>query len=221
MKFSIVSQWYTLFPIQAFGFCHQNNCDGTHNLDVILDADQSQLEQKRNRRRRKRKAKTRGQSVERREDEAEESSSAALESEAVSKMESLSAEEPATKVQRKSENCQSVIASEDSYNDVSTDAETENVGASSRQHGSHRAGFDAFMTGFALACIINEKGKFPSEGEEDDVGRLLRGFGMDGEANKLALIGKDIPMLITKSSFSKSSQGHREKMERLKASYRR
>lgn len=82
-----------------------------------------------------------------------------------------------------------------------------------RQHGSHRAGFDAFMTGFAMAYVISKQGHFPSNEQTEK--KHLEMFGLNGEANKLFLSGKNIPMLVTKSSFAKPSQAHKEKMKRL------
>lgn len=144
--------------------------------------------------------------------ENEPSPSPVLESD--SQMDAAEADEPPRKL-GKAENGPAVSMTNDGG--LALGKANENSSVSPRQHGSHRAGFDAFMTGFALACIVNEQGKFPSEGEEEE-GRQLEGFGMSREANKLALTGKNIPMLIMKSSYAKSSQAHREKMERLSSS---
>lgn len=68
--------------------------------------------------------------------------------------------------------------------------------------GTHRAGFDAFMTGyiFAFATIQN------NEGPESWIPVC---------ANKLYLSGKSVPLHVAKSTFSKSSRAHVTKMEHV------
>lgn len=68
--------------------------------------------------------------------------------------------------------------------------------------GTHRAGFDAFMTGyiFAFASIRNT-------GEPDSW--------IPACANKLYLSGKSVPLHVVKSTFSKSSRAHVTKMEHV------
>ncbi|XP_035383934.1 target of EGR1 protein 1 isoform X1 [Electrophorus electricus] len=70
--------------------------------------------------------------------------------------------------------------------------------------GTHRAGFDAFMTGyiFAFASILNQK-------PEESVAHP----GIPGCQNKLYLSGKSVPLQVVKSTFSKSSKAHAHKME--------
>ncbi|CAL8322632.1 unnamed protein product [Arctogadus glacialis] len=76
--------------------------------------------------------------------------------------------------------------------------------------GTHRAGFDAFMTAyiFAYACALDgrEDGKKKKTEEEKD--RVLPTC-----YNKVYLSGKAAPLHIVKSSFSKSSKAHTLKME--------
>lgn len=68
--------------------------------------------------------------------------------------------------------------------------------------GTHRAGFDAFMTGYiyAFATIRNT--------DESD-------SWIPACANKLYLSGKSVPLHIAKSTFSKSSRAHVTKMEQV------
>ncbi|MEQ2289823.1 hypothetical protein AMECASPLE_037180 [Ameca splendens] len=77
--------------------------------------------------------------------------------------------------------------------------------------GSHRAGFDAYMTGyiFAYSCTLAKK-------EEAGMG------GIDRESeqswlptciNRIYLSGKAAPLNVVKSTFSKSSKAHIQKME--------
>lgn len=76
----------------------------------------------------------------------------------------------------------------------------------------HRAGFDAFMTGFAFAYFVAKYGSY----DDIESRQPLMQFGVTEFINKVALSGKDIPLQITKSEFAKTSKEHREKIQRLK-----
>ncbi|XP_041126807.1 target of EGR1 protein 1-like [Polyodon spathula] len=71
--------------------------------------------------------------------------------------------------------------------------------------GMHRAGFDAFMTGYIFAYITTLKA-----GAETDPSS---GACLPDCLNKVYLSGKSIPLQIVKSSFSKFSKAHTLKME--------
>ncbi|KAJ8040388.1 Target of EGR1 protein 1 [Holothuria leucospilota] len=198
----------------AHGFCNQATCDGTHNLDIILDADLEQEEQKKRRRRRKRKRKKRGQSE--MVDESEGDTEMLEETEqdiSVASPEKISIEKE--ELSGEGRNVEgSIICKDNGIDEAIKESKREQInGKLPRQHGSHRAGFDAFMTGFAMACVISKRGHFPSNEQTEK--KHLAMFGLNGEANKLFLSGKNIPMLVTKSSFAKPSQAHKEKMKRL------
>lgn len=87
------------------------------------------------------------------------------------------------------------------------------VEPSARQHfKGHRAGHDAFMTGFCFSSFVaqnlshrlNELEKMPCWTEVVTEAR-----------NRICLSGKDFPLLIQKSGFAKCSKGHLEKYSRL------
>lgn len=71
--------------------------------------------------------------------------------------------------------------------------------------GTHRAGFDAFMTGyiFAFASVASPRN---AEGPDSWIPAC---------ANKLYLSGKSVPLHVAKSAFSKSSRAHVTKMEHV------
>lgn len=78
--------------------------------------------------------------------------------------------------------------------------------------GTHRAGFDAFMTGYIFAFARNmtamteeSKSSMTEESKSaDHVPECL---------NKLYLSGKSVPLHIAKSTFTKSSKAHVHKMD--------
>ena len=88
-------------------------------------------------------------------------------------------------------------------------------GGSSRpdksKSGCHRAGYDAFMTGFSLTTFLVHHTKIPlspqSWSPEDlNTQRIV---------NRIYLACKDFPLLVQKSAFAKCSGQHHLKMNKL------
>ena len=76
--------------------------------------------------------------------------------------------------------------------------------------GGHRAGFDAFMTGYIfshyLSCVSKEHNITNLEEIMDKTNEV---------ANKLSLSAKDFPLLVTRSGFSRTSKAHQLKYHKL------
>lgn len=75
----------------------------------------------------------------------------------------------------------------------------------------HRAGHDAFMTAFSFASFLVRKlaarrGK-TEEAAFADLTKDVR--------NRICLSGKDFPLLVQKSNFSKNSKGHLARYAKL------
>ena len=74
----------------------------------------------------------------------------------------------------------------------------------------HRAGMDAFMTGYSYAAfawhktkIVNDEAVMPLEIQDKNI------------ANNMYLVAKEFPLLIKKSAFAKNSESHSEKYEKI------
>lgn len=90
-------------------------------------------------------------------------------------------------------------------------AETEARAKKKADAGSHRAGFDAYMTGyiFAYSCALVKREEAGLEGVETESEQSW----LPVCINKIYLSGKAAPLNVVKSTFSKSSKAHIQKME--------
>ena len=87
--------------------------------------------------------------------------------------------------------------------------------------GGHRAGFDAFMTGFSFVACLTSKSNAKDEAEKVPSpllgGRLVSGAVADAViANRIYLVSKNFPLLLKKSNFAKNSVCHAEKLKKLR-----
>ncbi|CAG5897164.1 unnamed protein product [Menidia menidia] len=75
--------------------------------------------------------------------------------------------------------------------------------------GTHRAGFDAYMTGFIFAhsCALKQKEAAAVETADKEPSWI------PGCLNKIYLSGKAAPLNVVKSTFAKSCKAHVQKME--------
>ena len=78
--------------------------------------------------------------------------------------------------------------------------------------GGHRAGYDAFMTGYSLAVFLSRHSGLPSTPTDF----LPASIHSEHLVNKLYLTCKDHPMLLRKSNFSKPSQASQDKLQRIR-----
>ena len=162
-------------------------CEMSHDLDVILDCQQLKKQKKR-KGKRKRKAKKPVPLSNTEEDtNTEEDNTQDCQGDVSS--------EPAVEA-RDSENGENSMVTPVALATHCTNTAT----------GNHRAGFDAFMTGFCMASFLRqfEKSRDLSMVEN------LPDF-----ANRLNLSGKDIPLKITKSQYSKTSVSHQEAWKKV------
>jgi len=77
--------------------------------------------------------------------------------------------------------------------------------------GGHRAGYDAFMTGFSLATFLVHHTQIPLSPQS----WLAPDLKTEKIVNKIYLVSKDFPLLLQKSAFAKCSIQHDAKMKRL------
>ena len=80
--------------------------------------------------------------------------------------------------------------------------------------GGHRAGFDAFMTGFSLATFLVHQTKLP----RNPLDFMPESINSGSLVNRVYLVSKDFPMLVQPSAFSKRSLQHDIKMKKLSPS---
>lgn len=89
---------------------------------------------------------------------------------------------------------------------------SQNGKESSKQTFSgHRAGFDAFMTGFTFVTHLVHYSKMPLKPKSFQPTDL----NTVSIVNRIYLVSKDFPFLVQKSAFAKISEGHFQKYQRI------
>lgn len=81
-----------------------------------------------------------------------------------------------------------------------------------RSINGHRAGYDAFMTGFIFASIVSEKGLWTSK----DALFTPSNIGLTDQVNKVYLMGKNIPFLIRTGTYASKSSKHCNKIVKVR-----
>ncbi|XP_077416016.1 target of EGR1 protein 1 [Vanacampus margaritifer] len=205
----------------AFGWCSKGTkCPLSHDTDLIILQDDQSKDDKRKKRKRQKKKK-RGEVEEdssnlggapqnkmphlelKPEDGHEGVTAECLESANLIDSNSNTQLNEGEKMKTGSEEIESCEDNTESTNTEMITGKSENKAES----GTHRAGFDAFMTGyiFAYSCTLAKKEEVDASGEEQ--------IWLPTSFNKIYLSGKTAPLNIVKSTFSKSSKAHLQKME--------
>ena len=93
----------------------------------------------------------------------------------------------------------------------------DGIQKASPQLRSHRAGVDAFMTGYCFAHYCLERGEGSRGRVSGDHSKCTSWLGelVASVRNKVALSGKSIPLHICKSHFAQTSQNHRDMLQSL------
>ncbi|KAI4904274.1 hypothetical protein NFI96_030087 [Prochilodus magdalenae] len=205
----------------AYGWCPNGaQCPMSHDTDLIIQQDEKTKEDKKKKRKRRKKQKAAREAEEdglpnekrahledmEQEQEVQETIATASEHQK-SSGEAARVDDPGR--MDMAENGSTVPSAQDLTTVDSKDAQqTSKVSVGARERkvegGTHRAGFDAFMTGyiFAFASILKS---------DESVAQA----GVHACVNKLYLSGKSLPLQVVKSSFSKSSKAHMHKMEQV------
>ncbi|KAK2821928.1 hypothetical protein Q5P01_021993 [Channa striata] len=220
----------------AFGWCpNGTQCLLSHNTDLIVLQDEKGKEDKRKRRKRQRDKKKGGGELTENSgmlDGAPEKKVAHMEVDPdKTPDDQLGAELSLENAQQNEEDskrtdCEGNINSttstatddtnkKNTSDDVENSDHAANTGSQKKADaGTHRAGFDAFMTGFifAYSCtLVNKKAAgAPVQEKEHENDKQLW---LPGCLNKVYLSGKAAPLNVVKSTFSKSSKAHVQKME--------
>ena len=112
------------------------------------------------------------------------------------------------------DNTAKVSKIEEDASEVTEEAAVKENAGVNLSAGGHRAGFDAFMTGFSLATFLVHQTKLPRNPPDF----MPESINSGSLVNRVYLVSKDFPMLVQPSAFSKRSLQHDIKMKKLSAS---
>ncbi|NWX09197.1 TOE1 protein, partial [Caloenas nicobarica] len=196
----------------AYGWCPKGvKCPQSHNIDLIIDEDDKLWEEKRKKRKHRwKKRKNTGEPVKAFEQEGSGKEMDLAQNGEEGPPRKQSCYEPAAATEVAPNKDPAGVGSVNHPDTPETEAacaakkEKETPGPPS-QGGTHRAGFDAFMTGYIMAYVWMLK---KEKNTDADAGPWLPDC-----HNKLYLSGKSVPLQIVKSLFSKSSKAHSQKMK--------
>ncbi|KAJ8406236.1 hypothetical protein AAFF_G00304670 [Aldrovandia affinis] len=198
----------------AYGWCPSgSNCPMSHNTDLIILQDEKTKENKRKKRKQKRKQKASREAGAQEEDVVSSSKKPCLETTPVTEAEPMNdkpqgGDEPPADIRMSIDEgngvCERQATPAEGASDNDPPAGKTVAQSKKAEGGTHRAGFDAFMTGY-IFCFATTLKHRPEEPSSETL--------LPECQNKLYLSGKSVPLQIVKSTFSRSSKAHTHKME--------
>ncbi|XP_044157328.1 target of EGR1 protein 1 [Bufo gargarizans] len=198
----------------AYGWCPNGfKCTQSHNIDLIIEEDEKCKEEKKRRRRKRKKVAEAPAQME--SEPPSKQNCGVLLSSKTEASESMMTNDVDCQVGEDQDGASELPMSvpEETPAPVSEEATPLLQGSadgpkpSSSEGGTHRAGFDAFMTGYIMAYVWMLK---KEKGSDSSASCCLSDC-----LNKIYLSGKNVPLQIVKSVFSKSSRAHVQKMRLL------
>lgn len=108
------------------------------------------------------------------------------------------------------------IEQEDMGSDLGNGDSLEKVPRGQAKQGIHKAGYDAFMTGYCFCIFLTTFVKRKPKVDDDSNPIKAPLLGIKELVNNIYLVGKDQPLRIVPSSFAKTSAPHKNKIAKLR-----